>query len=228
MLQRLLAILSQLQISNHTNRRVCMDTKNIIYIVDDDPSVRKSLSWLLESASYQTLSYASAKEFLAGYDAEKTGCLLLDVRMPEATGLQLQSTLEQKNIDIPIIFISGHVDVRLASEAFRAGACDVLTKPVDVDILLERVAEALAKDKINQEKRTIVASKLKQIEKLTPKEIEVYQELLKGRTIKQLAAHFDITFQTAAKHRVRVLEKLGVETDAQLIHAYQDYVDLST
>lgn len=202
-----------------------MDAESVVYIVDDDPSVRKSLNWLLESASYQTHSFASAEEFLNGYDPQKPGCLLLDMRMPGSTGLQLQSKLEEKKIKVPIIFISGHVDVRSASEAFRAGACDVLTKPVDVDLLLERVREALEKDKEYLHSAQSAELKHRQLAKLTPKESEVFQELLKGRTIKQLAAHFDITFQTAAKHRSRILEKLSVDTDAQLIHAFQDFAN---
>jgi len=200
-----------------------MEPKSVVYIVDDDPSVRKSLNWLLESASYQTRDFSTAEEFLMGYDAQNAGCLLLDMRMPGSTGLQLQAMLEKKSIAVPIIFISGHVDVRSASEAFRAGACDVLTKPVDVDLLLSRVREALDKD--FERVLSAVSDELKQnqIAKLTPKETEVFQELLKGRTIKQLASHFEITFQTAAKHRSRVLEKLSVDTDAQLIHGFQEF-----
>lgn len=201
-----------------------MSTECVVYIVDDDPSVRKSLSWLLESANYTTQTFASAKEFLDNYNPKRPGCLLLDVRMPDATGLQLQSMLEEQKVAVPIIFISGHVDVRIASEAFRAGACDVLTKPVDVDLLLERVEEALEKDRRFRLEQEHAQSKIQQLGKLTPKESEVFRELIKGRTIKQLAAHFDITFQTAAKHRARVLEKLGVETDAQLIHNYRDCI----
>lgn len=196
----------------------------IVYIVDDDPSVRKSLSWLLESANHQTQSFASAREFLAAYDVDRPGCLLLDLRMPEASGLQLQAELDAQHVTIPIIFISGHVDVRIASKAFRAGACDVLTKPVDVDLLLNRVNEALEKDQQQRLQQEDTRSKQNRIGKLTPKEAEVFHELIKGRTIKQLAAYFEITFQTAAKHRARVLDKLDVETDAQLIHSYQDCV----
>lgn len=200
-------------------------TECLVYIVDDDPSVRKSLSWLLDSASYRTQAYGSAREFLEQYHHDCPSCLLLDVRMPEASGLQLQAMLEEKNVTLPIIFISGHVDVRTASEAFRAGACDVLTKPVDVELLLDRVEEALARDKENRRSQRDVVAKQRLIGKLTPKEREVFHELLKGRTIKQLAAYFDITFQTAAKHRARVLDKLNVDTDAQLIHAFQDCLD---
>lgn len=199
-----------------------MNLDAIIYIVDDDPSVRKSIAWLLESAGYATQAFASANEFLEGYDSQKQGCLLLDIRMPEASGLQLQSMLDSKDLAIPIIFISGHVDVGTASKAFRAGACDVLTKPVDVDVLLKRVEEALKKD---QQQRAVLHDteiKLQRIEKLTPKEREVFHELLKGVTIKQLAAYFKVSFQTAAKHRARVLEKLGVETDALLVQQYQE------
>ena len=99
----------------------------------------------------------------------------------------------------------------------------MLTKPVDVDLLLERVEEALEKNKQHQQSIHSAKVKHRQLAQLTPKEADVFQELLKGRTIKQLAAHFDIGFQTAAKHRARVLEKLNIETDAQLINAYQDF-----
>ncbi len=199
-----------------------MDSECVVYIVDDDSSARKSLGWLLESAGYQTQAFASAQEFQNSYDSQSPSCLLLDLRMPGANGLQLQSTLDAQKSTIPIIFISGHVDVRLASEAFRAGACDVLTKPVDVDLLLKRVEEALEKDRQHRQATHSFEVKQQQLEKLTPKQREVFQELLKGRTIKQLATQFEITFQTAAKHRASVLEKLGVDTDAQLIHAFQD------
>ncbi len=200
-----------------------MNAESVVYIVDDDPSVRKSLSWLLESANYRTRAFESAKDFLASYDGSCPGCLLLDVRMPESSGLQLQSMLDAQQIDVPIIFISGHVDVRTASEAFRAGACDVLTKPVDTEVLVERVEEALEKGRQQWLTKRDEELKSEQLRKLTPKEGEVFQELLKGRTIKQLAAFFDISFQTAAKHRARVFDKLSVDTDAQLIHRYQNF-----
>jgi len=199
-----------------------MESECVVYIVDDDLSVRKSLGWLLDSAGYLTKSFPSAQEFLDCYDPQCPGCLLLDLRMPGASGLQLQSMLDARQVSVPIIFISGHVDVRLASEAFRAGACDVLTKPVDVDVLLERIEEALKKDRQHRQTVHTADAKRQQLDLLTPKESEVFQELLIGRTIKQLALQFEITFQTAAKHRARVLEKLKVDTDAQLIHAFQD------
>lgn len=199
-----------------------MDSEAVVYVVDDDPSVRKSLCWLLESANYTTQAFASAQEFLDKFQPKKPSCLVLDVRMPGSSGLQLQTQLDTQNITIPIIFISGHVDVRTASVAFRAGACDVLTKPVDVDLLLARVNEAITKDREHRRQEIERAVKLDQLDKLTPKELQVFCELFKGRTIKQLANHFNITFQTAAKHRARVLDKLHFETDAQLIHAYTD------
>ena len=202
-----------------------MDTDCIVYVVDDDPSVRKSLCWLLESVSYRTQSFNSAQGFLSSYDASVPGCLLLDVRMPGADGLELQAMLDNQEIDVPIIFISGHVDVRLASAAFRAGACDVLTKPVDVNLLLERVEEALEKDRKRQLTQSENKAKHLQLRRLTPQERDVLLELLKGRTIEQLATHFQIPQQTAEKRRSRVLEKLCVETDAQLIHTFQDVVD---
>jgi FixJ family two-component response regulator len=195
----------------------------IIYVVDDDASVRKSIRWLLESANYPTRCFASGQEFLANYDPSLPACLLLDVRMPGESGLQLQKMLDSKQI--PIIFVSGHVDVRTASQAFRAGACDVLAKPVESKLLLERVEEALATDRLNRQHEQQLQAKQALLTHLTPKERQVFQQMLEGRTIKQLAVHFEITFQTAAKHRSRILEKLGVETDAQLVRSFQDCVE---
>lgn len=207
-------------------RSLGMPDTSTVFIVDDEPSSRESLEFLLESVKYKTKSFASADAFLDFYQPSMPGCLLLDMRMPGASGLKLQQMLHEQGLRIPIIFVSGHVDVPTASKAFRAGACDVLTKPVDDTVLLDRVAEVLAEDKAYREALQRSAEARDRLELLTPKEREVFEQMLLGRTIKQLSVHFEVGFQTVAKHRSRVLEKLGVETDAKLIHKYRG-VDLS-
>lgn len=194
----------------------------VVYIVDDDHDARKSLCWLLESSHYQTRSFESAEDFIANHDDSLTSCLLLDIRMRGASGLRLQEMLHSQGQEIPIIFVSGHVDVPVASVAFRSGACDVLTKPVDESVLLERVEEALGLDRQRRQAKSHWDSKQRLVETLTPKEHEVFWQLLAGKTIKQLAAHFEVSFQTVAKHRSRVLNKLGCETDVQLINRFRE------
>jgi len=154
------------------------------------------------------------------------GCLLLDMRMPGGSGLKLQETLDARGITIPIIFVSGHVDVPTASKAFRAGAKDVITKPVDDTLLLDRVAEMLSEDQLYRQELERSAEARERLKLLTPKEREVFEQMMLGRTIKQLSNHFEVGFQTVAKHRSRVLEKLRVETDAKLIHKYLDIVPI--
>lgn len=204
-----------------------MAPDSVVFIVDDDPSSRESLSFLLESVNHKTKSFASSDDFLAYYDPTMPGCLLLDMRMPGGSGLKLQEMLEARSINIPIIFVSGHVDVPTASKAFRAGAKDVITKPVDDTLLLDRVAEALAEDQAYRKELDRTADARERLNLLTPKEREVFEQMMLGRTIKQLSQHFEVGFQTVAKHRSRVLEKLQVETDAKLIHKYRDIIPLS-
>lgn len=194
-----------------------------IYVVDDDPSARKSLSWLLETSSYSAEVFESAEEFLAAYHPEMSGCMLLDMRMHGLGGLQLQQRLKAIGSQLPIIFISGHVDVPTASEAFRAGACDVLTKPIDDSTLISRVEEAIAKHQRARQQEQQDAAKQQQISTLTPRERDAFDQLLKGVSIKQLAIHLGIGIQTAAKHRSRVLHKLGCSTDVELVESYRDF-----
>ena len=194
-----------------------MGTDQIVFLVDDDPGARKSLGFLIESSGYAVNSFSSATDFLSFYDPEHRGCLVLDIRMPGMTGLELQERLREADIQIPIIFVSGHTDVAIASRAFRAGACDVIEKPIDEQTLLRRIEEAMERDERWQLIRQRRSEFAQRLEQLTPREREIFEHIVEGKSVKQMAGHFQISFQTAAKHRARILRKMEVSNDVELV-----------
>ena len=204
-----------------------MNDQPTVFLVDDDAGARKSLRFLVESIGLHVETYDSAVQYLDSYEPDKPGCLVLDVRMPRMSGLELQQKLADSGIRIPIIFVSGHADIGMASRAFRAGAFDFVEKPVNNQELLERIQQALERDtKWRQEARRDdeVQSRL---DRLTPREREVLDLILEGKSIKQLAFRFEISIQTAAKHRSRILDKMRVQNDVelvQMVHAAQQTV----
>lgn len=189
-----------------------------VFLVDDEPSARKSFQFLVEAAGLRVEAYASATDFLASYDPQKPGCLVLDVRMPRMSGLELQQRLLDANIRVPIIFVSGHADVGIAATAFRAGAFDFVEKPVHDEDLLQRIQQAIAKDAESRKQRTHHDEVKRRIGTLTPREREVLDSLVQGKSIKQVASHFSVSVQTAAKHRARVLEKMDVINEVELVY----------
>ena len=190
--------------------------KTLVYLVDDDFSIRDSLSMLIETTGQAVRCFESADEFLNNFDPDQAGCLILDVRMPSITGLELQEELVRRDFAIPIIFISGHADVPDSSKAFRAGAVDYMEKPFDSEKLLNRMEEAIQKDLdtrvYNAEKR-----KLKnRLSQLTPKEHEVYILIVKGLSNKEAAKQLKVSNRTIDVHRARVMEKMQAEDLAEL------------
>ncbi|MFT5522358.1 MAG: FixJ family two-component response regulator [Pirellulaceae bacterium] len=197
-----------------------MNEQATIYIIDDDASARKSLCFLIESAGLKYEAYWSAAEFLQSFDHSHVGCILLDVNMPDFNGLELQRELMARECDLPIIFISGYTDVSSIRKAFRNGAVDFLDKPVDDVQLLARIKDAF---KLNIDRKTVKTSEEdfeKRKKLLTPREGEVLELILEGKTIKQIANHFEVSIQTAAKHRSRVLDKMQAENDVVLVNAF--------
>ena len=185
--------------------------KSLVYLVDDDFSVRDSLSLLIESTGQAVRCFESADDFLQKYDPNQAGCLILDVRMPNMTGLELQEELARRDFAIPIIFISGHADVPDSSRAFRAGAIDYMEKPFDSDLLLKRVAEGIQKD---LDTRVNLAEKRKYkklLSKLTDREREVLELVIKGYSNKEAAKLLDVSNRTIDVHRAHIMEKLEVE-----------------
>jgi two-component system response regulator FixJ len=194
-----------------------MSNQPTVFLVDDDASARKSLKFLVESIGLNVEAYDSAVEYLESYDPDKAGCLVLDVRMPRMSGLELQQKLADSGIHIPIIFVSGHADIGMASRAFRCGAFDFVEKPVNNQELLERIQQAIDRDACWRKEARQGDEVQARLERLTPREREVLELILDGKSIKQLAFHFEISIQTAAKHRSRILDKMRVQNDVELV-----------
>ncbi|MFV1966957.1 MAG: response regulator transcription factor [Pirellulaceae bacterium] len=195
-----------------------MKVEPTVFLVDDDPSARKSFRFLAESVDLRVESFESALEFLNTYDVNRPGCLVLDVRMPAMSGLELQQKLIDADIRLPIIFVSAHADIPIASRAFRSGAFDFVQKPVNNNDLLERIQQAVEKDAHWRSLCKIDADVQHRIDSLTPKEREVLDSLVQGKSIKQIASHFNVSIQTAAKHRARILDKLLVDNEVELVY----------
>ena len=189
----------------------------VIYLVDDEYAVRDSLALLIESTGQTVRSFESALDFLNGYEPTQPGCLLLDVRMPTMSGLELQSELLRREIAIPIIFISGHAGIPDSAKAFRAGAVDFLEKPFNNELLLERIAEAINKDlaarELLLEQRRIQAL----LDHLTPREQEVLSLVVSGHANKEVAKLLDISIRTVEAHRASIKEKMQVHSIVELM-----------
>ena len=188
-----------------------------VFIIDDDPSARRALTRLVKAAGMQVEPFASAGDFLNSDKFGGPGCIILDVRMPEMTGPELQAKLLKAEYSMPIIFLSAHADVEITAEAMKKGAVDFLTKPVDRDDLLSAIHLSLAKDEENREKSAEIAAIREQIKTLTPREYEVMTYVITGMLNKQIAAELNISEETVKIHRGRVMKKLGVESVAELV-----------
>ena len=194
------------------------DPTSIVFVVDDDPSIRKSLNLLLSSAGYGVKTFASAKEFLESErDSPGPACLVLDVKMPGLSGLDLQKELKSINYDIPIIFITGHGDIPMSVQAMKKGAVDFLPKPFDDGELLGAVNEAFLKD--SQARADLDEQKhiMQRLDFLTTREHEVLSYLITGMLNKQIAYELNISERTVKAHRKHVLDKMGVDSIAELV-----------
>ena len=189
-----------------------------VFIVDDDPSVRESLSLLLRSAGYGVKAFASALEFLdADYSNREIACLVLDVKMPGQSGLDLQKELSSRNDTRPIIFITGHGDIPMGVQAMKLGAVNFLPKPFDDSDLLAAVNEALLKASKTRDELDERQQVLARLETLTMREHETLTYLITGRLNKQIAFHLNIAERTVKAHRKQVLKKMGVTSIAELV-----------
>jgi two-component system response regulator FixJ len=194
-----------------------MNPQPMVFLVDDDEAVRDSLSLSLEMAGLAVTGYASAQAFLDSYDPAQPGCLVLDVRMPDMSGLELQEVLTARRTKIPIIFITGHGDVPMSVKAVKAGAVDFLEKPFKKEILLERIQEALAQDlqarRAEAEKRLV----LSRFAHLTPREQEVMALVIVGKSNKEIARELAISPRTVETHRARIMEKMEADSLPDLV-----------
>ena len=189
-----------------------------VYIVDDDPSVRKSLGRLLKSTGYEVELFESANEFLhTDPICDGPSCLVLDMKMPELSGFDLQKELNRKGYSLPIVFVTGHGDIPMGVMAMKYGAVDFLTKPFDETDLLNAVQEALCRDSKNRKTMDERSTILKKIESLTPREYEILTYVITGMLNKQIAYDLKISEKTVKVHRGRVMGKMGVDSVAQLV-----------
>ena len=188
-----------------------------IFVVDDDEALRDSLGWLFESAGMQCKGYPTAEEFLADYRSEAPGCLLLDVRLPGGSGLDLQDELSRRGPPPPIIVMTGHARVPLAVRAFKGGAIDFIQKPFSDESLMERIRRAIDLDRRTRVVRLDRTKHLARLADLTPREREVMALVVAGKPNKIIAAELGISHKTVEIHRGRVMEKLQVDSVAELV-----------
>ena len=188
-----------------------------VFIVDDDPAVRDSLRWLLESMRLKVLTFESAEKFLNYYTMHMIGCLILDVRMPGMSGLQLQQFLTKQKHALPIIFITGHGDIPMAVRAMQAGAMYFLEKPFEDQILLDYVNEALALDKENQQARIRLAMIQARISNLTEREREVMNLVTNNHSNKEIAEKLGVSVKTVEFHRSHMMEKMHAHSLIDLV-----------
>jgi len=193
-----------------------------VFIVDDDEAVRSSVRFLIRSVGLQAQVYRSAQDFLAGYDPRHPGCLLLDVRMPGMSGLELQQELNRRGATIPVVFISGHGDVPMAVEAMQQGAFDFLQKPFRDQDLLDRVQRALARDTESRSRLAARAEIQVRLATLTPRETEVLQLVTRGKANKVVGAELGVSQRTVEIHRAHVMEKMNASSLAELVRMVLD------
>jgi len=188
-----------------------------VFVVDDDTAVRQGLRFMLRAAGYSVEAFSSARSFLEDYDPRRGGCLLLDVQMPQMTGLELQQRLNVRGWRIPVIFITGHGTVPLAISAMKAGAFDFIEKPLREDALLESIERALHWNDRAYEERLERATLQARVASLTPREREVFELVARGEPNKVIARHLGISFRTVELHRAHIIEKLQARSLSDLI-----------
>jgi len=193
------------------------EKKAVVYVVDDDPSVRKALERLLRSADYDAKTFASAPEFLDFTCPDTPGCLILDIKMPHLSGLELQDRLSEKGSFLPIIFITGHGTVPASVKAFKAGAMDFLQKPFKERELLDAVSFGIGKHRRLWREQNEMKTLRARLETLTPREREVFSFVASGLLNKQVAFDLGITEKTIKVHRARVMQKMGAQSLADLV-----------
>lgn len=200
-----------------------MDAEPTVFIIDDDEAMRDGLSLMAKSVGLKAKSFSGAQEFLDSCDACEPGCLVLDVRMPGMSGLELQERLAERKIDLPVIFLTGHGDIQMSIGAMQAGAVDFIEKPPKGEVLLKTIRGAIAQDckrRANASEKTQIAASLAT---LTAKERQVMQYLAQGTSDKQTASELGVSTRTVAYHRVSILNKLGIESTVELVRIAPDF-----
>ena len=197
-----------------------VDADGVVYIVDDDHAVRDSLSFLMKSVGLRSSAHSSADEFMKAFDPEQPGCIVLDIRMPGISGLDLQEALNEQKSITPIIFITGHGDVPMAVEAMQGGAVDFLQKPFRDQELLDRIQSAMYADQALRRELEGRNALLKRYETLTPREKEILNHVVAGKANKVIAFDLGVSQRTVEIHRARVMEKMAARSLAHLVRMH--------
>jgi FixJ family two-component response regulator len=195
-------------------------TAPTIYIVDDDDSMRRAITLLLRTVGYNPIAFTRPGEFLGKFDPNVHGCLVLDIRMPEMSGLEVQQQLNRTGAILPVIFITGHGDIPMAVQAMKDGAFDFLTKPFRDQELLDRINTALKQDAENRAELEKHADLRRRSESLTPREKEVFVLIVDGKANKVVAIDLGLSERTVEIHRGNVMEKMGARSVAHLVKMY--------
>lgn len=194
-----------------------MEPRPTIFVVDDDPGVSRAIQSVGQLLDLPVKSFASGGEFLGAYSASQPGCLVLDIKLPDTTGLELQQRLAEQEAGLPIIMISGHADVRIAVEAMSKGALTLLEKPFRLDDLIAKIRQAL---KLDEERRAVQARQSdarSRLARLTPREREVLELLIAGNSNKQMAVRLGLSLRAVEDRRGRLMKKLAVRSLAELV-----------
>ncbi|MBS0209950.1 MAG: response regulator transcription factor [Planctomycetes bacterium] len=189
-----------------------------VFVVDDDPALCQGLARVLESAGFVAQFFSTAADFLAGFDPQQAGCIVMDVRLPDMNGLELQKILNTRKVRTPIIMVSGFADVPMAVQAVQAGAIDFIPKPLDLEKFVGQVKAAVARDaslRGDAAHDQVIANRLAT---LSRREQDVLERLVAGRSAKQVAAELGISSKTIDNHRAKILQKMEVETTVELVH----------
>ena len=193
------------------------EAESIVFIIDDDPLYRESSERLLRSVGFSVQSFESARDFLSSRRPNVPSCLVLDVRMPGLSGLDLQQELAQAGVQIPIIFVTGHGDIPMSVQAMKAGAVEFLTKPFRDQELLDAIRQAIGRDRVARQQRARNADLRRRYESLMPREREVLKYVVSGMLNKQIADELGVTERTVKFHRGQIMRKMQVKSLAELV-----------
>ena len=188
-----------------------------VFVVDDDPAMRESLRWLIESVGLRVETYSVPQDFLQTYDAARPGCLVLDMRMPGMSGLELQEELTERKATLPIIIVTGYAEVPMAVRALKAGAVDFIEKPFSDQLLLDRIQQAIETDRQTRGQQAYKAQLATRIASLSAREREVMELVIAGKANREIAEELGLSQKTVEVHRSRVMEKMQVDSLAELV-----------
>lgn len=200
-----------------------LDQAQTVYVIDDDASIRSSLKWLLESVQIRVEVFEAGHAFLEACSGDLSGCLVLDVRMPGMSGLQLMKRLHHTGIQTPIIFLSAHGDLPMAVQALKDGAFDFLEKPCNNQGILDCVQRALEKDTLRRTRLNVDSDLMKRLASLTAREEKVMELVIAGRSNKEIGRELNISFKTVEAHRGRLMTKMGVGSLVDLVRIMTTY-----